>query len=202
VPSSRPPLLDDFGPAGGDRRRLSGRLLPLAIGGAAVIAIIVGLIVIINTGGTTTGTVNHGSGNATGANVVNHKKHKAAPFVASDFKISVLNGTAVAGLAADVGKVLVAQGFKQGNVTNAAAQTDTSTFVYYVTGTSTASNRTAAQHVASTLKLPGSRVRAAGPSVLQSCATSASGASLGGCRANVIVSVGQDRANLATSPSN
>jgi hypothetical protein len=197
---SRPPLLDDLGPASGDRRRLSGRLLPLLIGGAAVIAIIVGLIVIINTGGTTTGTVSHGSGNnATGATVTNHKKHKAlAPFVASNFKVSVLNGTAVEGLAGDVGKVLIARGFKQGNVTNAAAQTETSTFVYYVTGKSTALNKVAAQHVATALKLAAGTVRAAGASVLQSCGTSEAGASLGGCKANVIVSVGSNRASLAT----
>jgi hypothetical protein len=202
VPSSRPPLIEDLSSAGGEHRRLSGRLLPLLIGGAAVVVIIVGLIVITNTGSTTTGTVNHGSsGNRTGASVTNHRKHRSAPFVASRFKISVLNGTAVAGLAADVAKVLTAQGFKPGNVTNAAAQTETATVVYYVTGRSTASNRTAAQHVASTLKLGATRVRAASRAVLQSCATSVSGASLGTCRANVIVSVGADRAALATSSS-
>jgi hypothetical protein len=203
VPSPRPPLIDDLASTGRGRRRMSGRLLPLLIGGVAVVVIIVGLIVITNTGSSTTGTVNHGSsGNRTGASVTNNRKHRSAPpFVASRFKISVLNGTAVAGLAADVGKVLKAQGFKQGNVTNAAAQTETATVVYYVTGRSTASNRTAAQHVASALKLGAARVRAASQAVLQSCATSVSGTSLGTCRANVIVSVGADRADLATSSS-
>ena len=57
---------------------------------------------------------------------------------------------------------------------------------------------TAGTWIDSVLTLAPSRVRQAGRGVLQACAISASGASLGSCTANVIVSVGQDRVNLAS----
>ena len=72
----------------------------------------------------------------------------------------MLNGTAVSGLAGDVGTKLAGQGYKKGNTTNASSQTETNTFVYYVTGKAAKANKVAAQHVATALKLKPSRVRA------------------------------------------
>jgi hypothetical protein len=187
------PSFDDE-PAG--RRRFSGALLPLMIAAIAVIVIIAGLIVITNSGGTTSGNVNHNNTTAgTTGQTLHNKKTAPAPFNASSFRVAVLNGTAQSGLAGVVGNKLVADGYKKGNITNAASQTQGLTFVYYV---SSKTNKVAAQHIAKSLTLPPSRVHKAGSSVLQSCTISATGASLGSCSAQVIVSVGQDRANLAT----
>jgi hypothetical protein len=193
------PAFDDQSVGGG---RFSGAILPIVIAGIAAIVIVVGLIVISNSGGTSTGKVGHGNNTTAGTTGQTlHKKHTVTtPFSAARVTVSVLNGTAQQGLAGDVGKKLIADGYKQGNVTNAASQTDSSTFVYFVSrGARTKANRIAAQHVAKALALPASRVRAAGAGVIQSCTISDTGASLGSCRANVIVSVGQDRVNLASA---
>jgi LytR cell envelope-related transcriptional attenuator len=183
----------------GGRGRFSGALLPLMIAGIAVVVIVAGLIVISNSGGSTSGNVSHGNTNAgTTGQALHNKKTAPAPFSAVGFRVAVLNGTAQSGLAGDVGTKLVGDGYKKGNITNAAAQTERLTYVYYVPGTASKANKTAAQHVAKALTLPPSRVRAAGKSVVQSCTISPTGTSLGSCTAQVIVSVGQDRQNLAT----
>jgi hypothetical protein len=189
------PSFDDQSVGGG--RRFSGALLPLIIAGVAVIVIIAGLIVITNRGGaTTSGNVSHGStGAATTGQALHNKKPAKTPFSAASYRVAVLNGTAQSGLAGDVGSKLVADGFKKGNITNAASQTEALTSVYYV---GSSANKIAAQHVAKALTLPPSRVHKAGTKVIQSCTISATGASLGSCGAQVIVSVGQDRVNLAT----
>jgi hypothetical protein len=189
------PAFDDQSVGGG---RFSGALLPVIIAGVAVIVIIAGLIVITNSGGgTTTGNVNHHNGSNAGATgqTLHNKKPVATPFSAASYKVAVLNGTAQAGLAGDVGNKLIADGYKKGNITNAASQTEGLTLVYYVKSNA---NKIAAEHVAKALTLPASRVHKAGPSVIQSCKISPTGASLGSCTAQVIVSVGQDRVTLAT----
>lgn len=188
------PVFDDESVGGGGR--FSGALLPILIAGLAVVVIVVGLIVISNSGGSTSGNVNHSNTNAgTTGQTLHNKKPAPTPFSAADFKVAVLNGTAQSGLAGDVGSKLARAGYKKGNITNAASQTEGLTFVYYVSGKA---NKLAAQHVAKALTLPPSRVRKAGKSVLQSCAISATGTSLGSCSAQLIVSVGQDRVSLAT----
>jgi hypothetical protein len=188
------PAFDNDAPSG----RFAGRLLPLLIGGIAAAVIIAGLIVITNTGnGTTGGQASHNSTTQTGAGLHNQKK-TPVPFVPAKETVAVLNGTAQAGLAGDVGNKLSGKGYRKGNITNAANQTQAHTFVYYRAGKA---NRVAAQHVARALSLAPSRVRQAGRSVLDSCAVSPTGASLGNCTANVIVSVGQDRVNLASGGS-
>jgi hypothetical protein len=186
----------------GRRRPLAGRMLPLAIGGIAVAVIVVGLIVITNTGGSTSGNVSHNntSANQTGASLVN-KHHASAPFKASKFRVAVLNGTAVSNLAADVGTKLAGTGFRKGNATNAASQTQAATVVYYVRGSGEKANRIAAQHVAKALSLAPTRVHPATQASIQSCAISAAGTPLKSCSADVIVSVGADRASLASSSS-
>ncbi len=192
------PSFDDQ-PAGGGR--FSGAMLPLFVAGIAVAVIIAGLIVITNSGG---GSPNSNSANnttGTTGQTLHRKKTAPPPFSAAKVTVAVLNGTAQQGLAGDVGKKLAGDGYKQGNVTNASSQTEASTFVYFRTGNSTVTraNKIAAQHVARALALPLSRVRHAGAGVIQSCTISDTGASLGACRANVIVSVGQDRVNLASA---
>jgi hypothetical protein len=195
-PVSLPPF--DEEPAKG--RRFAGQVLPLLIGVVAIAVIVAGLIVLINAGGgSTTGNVNHnGNSGQTGQNL--HNRHTTPPpFRPAKVTVAVLNGTAQSGLAGDVGKKLGHEGYTQGNITNAASQTQSHTFVYYVArGRATKANRTAAQHVARALKLSLFWVRRANPPALQSCAISAAGTSLGSCKANVIVSVGQNRVNLAS----
>jgi hypothetical protein len=186
-----------------DSGRLGGRLLPLVIGGVAVVVIIVGLILITTSGGaSTTGNVTHsntgaGSTATTGQSLSQH--HAKAPvFKPASVRVSVLNGTAVANLAADVGNKLASAGYKQGNITNAASQTEPTTIVYYLPGASAKTNKTAAQHVAAELKLPASSVRPATQGAIQSCSTSVTGTVGTSCDADVIVSVGTDRADLAS----
>jgi len=175
-------------------------VLPLLIGGVAVVVIVVGLIVITNTGGSTTGNINHNTGNQTGADV-SGKHHAPLPFKPSRFRVAVLNGTAVSGLAGDVGTKLAGDGYKKGNTTNASSQTETNTFVYYRTAAAAKVNKVAAQHIATALKLKPSRVLSATRSSIQSCSISATGTPLNSCNADVIVSVGSDRAYLASSGS-
>lgn len=190
------PAFDDDSVGG----RFSGAMLPLIVAAIAVAVIIAGVIVITNRGGSSTGNVSHNSGAGTTGQALHNKKHRApAPFKAANVTVAVLNGTAQQGLAGKVGSKLAGDGFKQGNVTNAASQTEGLTFVYFVAGKHAKANRVAAQHVAKALALPASRVRAAGSGAIQSCTISATGASLGSCGAEVIVSVGQDRVNLATA---
>lgn len=193
------PAFDDESVGGG---RFSGAMLPLIIAVIAVAVIAAGLIVITNSGGgTTSANVNHGGNTTAGTTgqTLDKKHHSSTPFRAANVTVAVLNGTAQQGLAGKVGSKLAGDGFRQGNVTNAASQTEALTFVYFVPGRHAAANRVAAQHVAKALALPASRVRPAGSGAIQSCTISATGASLGSCGAEVIVSVGQDRVNLATA---
>jgi hypothetical protein len=197
-PASRSLIEEDFGrDAAG--RRLSGRLLPLLISAVAVVVIVIALVVITGSGSgsPSTAVVQHSTTSQTGASVTN-QKHKPAPFAPSTVKVAVLNATAVSGLAGDVAKVLTGDGYKQGNVTNASIQTQTATIVYYVSGARSAVNLKDARHVASSLSLPSGSVQPATQAALQSCATGPNGTALGSCTANVIVSVGTDRASLAS----
>ncbi len=197
---ARPP--EPFLPSedGGKRKRLSGRLVPMLIGGIAIAVIIVGLIVINNNSGSTTGNVSHDNSSQTGENVSN-QQHKPVPFKPSKYRVAVLNGTAVSGLAGDVSTKLATDGFKKGTATNAASQTHGSTIVYYVPGHDPAQNKLAARNVAKKLSLPDSRVQTASQQVIKSCSVNAAGTSLGSCDGNVIVLVGSDRAGLASSGS-
>jgi hypothetical protein len=182
--------------------RWGGRRLPLAIVALAVVVIIGGVVAITQSGNSTTNsTVGHRSG-ATAANSKSTSgsrrggKHKAVPFSPSKVTVAVLNGTAVGGLAADVAKVLSGAGYKTGSVTNAASQAQRATVVYFVRG-----RKSDADHVASQLKLKSSSVQPATRAAIHSCATSATTSATTSCHGNVIVSVGQDRASLASSAS-
>ncbi len=200
-PASSFPLLEEepLGP-----RWLSGRLLPLVVGAVASLVIIIGLIVILTSGGSSTGTASHSAATGKPASssqsvAVHRPRKQLAPFDPAHVTVAVMNGTSTAGLAADVGAKLAADGYKQGNITNASSQTEQFSYVYYLTGKHQAANLQAAQHVAKVLALGSTRVLPANTAVLTSCAISAAGASLGSCSANVVVSLGQDRTSLASS---
>ncbi len=187
-------LLDET-PRGG---RFAGRLLPLLIGAVAIAVIVAGLIIITTSSGG--GAAVQGSQTKSGPTgaALKQQHQKVVPFTPGAVKVAVLNGTAQAGLAGAVGKKLGTDGYRQGTITNAASQTQTATYVYYVTGRARATNRIAALHVAKALGLGAARVRPANHAALSSCSISASGAALGSCSATVIVSVGQDLVSLAT----
>jgi hypothetical protein len=175
-----------------------GRRLPAAIVLVALIAIVVGAVVITQNSGSGSGVVHNNTAttgsNGTKTSASKGKKHAKAPaFKASSVTVAVLNSTAVGGLAADVGAALANQGYKKGSITNGPTQTQSTTFVYYRPGA-----KVAAQHVADALKLSFSSVKPASHSALQSCATTPTGAA-SSCTGNVIVSVGSDRASLASA---
>jgi hypothetical protein len=112
--------------------------------------------------------------------------------------VAVLNGTAINGLAAEVGATLAGQHYNvpQGTITNAATQTQTTTEVGYQAG-----DKYDAQKVAKALGLPSTDVALASTSAVQSCAAAgsatngATGATTTGiCSAQVIVTIGTDLA--------
>jgi len=117
-------------------------------------------------------------------------KSNSTPFNAHDVMVSVLNGTSVVGLAQDVSNALAKHGYRAGSITNAAVQTQKTTVVYYVQN-----EKSAAQHVAKTLKLKPASVLPATQAVIQSCSTTPAAT----CQGEVIVSVGADRASLASN---
>ncbi|MGC9220141.1 MAG: LytR C-terminal domain-containing protein [Solirubrobacteraceae bacterium] len=194
------PILDADFARGYGEGRWRGRLMPILISGIAAVVIVVAVIVILGSSSSSGGSApqNHAktpSSSPTGTRGTS----KPVPFSPAKFKVAVLNGTTVTGLAADVCKVLTGDGYAKGNVTNATIQTQSTSIVYYRTGAGAAANKIAARHVASALKLAASVVTPATANAIQACSTSATGVALGSCKANVIVSVGANRANLAPS---
>ncbi len=61
-------------------------------------------------------------------------KKKAAPITPANVTVSVLNGTTVPGLAAQIGDRITAQGFQLGNVTNSSDQQRAESVVLYAPG--------------------------------------------------------------------
>ena len=104
-----------------------------------------------------------------------------ASFSRGGVTITVLNGTPVAGLAKRVGAQLVAQGFKQGQVTNASDQARSATIVSYLPG-----HRADATAVSKALK--GADVEPIDPTTK---AIACPGTT---CASTVVVTVGSDRA--------
>ena len=192
-----PVLPPSTSPSGG---RFSGRVLPLLIGGIALVVIIAGLIVITNTGGGDDNSARSATPTpARPVPVCTSSRQTPVPFNAAKVTVAVLNGTAQSGLAGDVGTKLVGEGYKKGNITNAASQTEGLTFVYYTPGAAAKANKVAAQHVATALSLSPTRVRRRWPAACSRPARSAlPERPWAPAHANVIVSVGQDRVNLAT----
>ncbi len=102
--------------------------------------------------------------------------------------MAVLNGTNTNQLAHHVADRLAALGYKEGAIATASNQTLTSTIVGYQPGPA---NRTAALHIAKTLKLP---TRSVAP--VDQAARTVACPPPSSCPANVIVTVG---ANLAAA---
>jgi hypothetical protein len=95
-----------------------------------------------------------------------------------DVTVSVLNGTTVPGLAAQVGDQLESAGFARGQVTNAADQQRSETTVQYAPDF-----RAAANEAAGILKIPRTRVKP----------LDANTQAIAGPDAEVVVTVGADR---------
>lgn len=120
----------------------------------------------------------------------NTRHHAAAGFNPSDVTVSVLNGTSINNLAADVSGAIDGHGYQHGPVTNAAVQTQATTIVGYLPG-----HAAEAAAIAKILKLPPSAVQPADQSAIQACAASPAGGSSttsSSCPADVIVTVGAD----------
>jgi hypothetical protein len=90
-----------------------------------VVAILVALVVVLGGGGE-----EKPSGTPTASKAA-PPPTPGAPIVRSDVTVSVLNGTTVPGLAAQVADEIERGGFKRGAVTNAADQQRASTVVTY-----------------------------------------------------------------------
>jgi hypothetical protein len=111
-------------------------------------------------------------------------------FRPADVTVAVLNGTQVNNLAHDTGQRLASYGYREGNIATAANQTQQTTIVAYTRG-----HRRDALHVARTLGLSSATVAAVDPTTLQ-VACPQTGPP---CRADVVVTIGQDLANAQTS---
>jgi len=99
-----------------------------------------------------------------------------APVARDQITVSVLNGTTVPGLAAEIADQLEQGGFKRGTVTNAADQQRPATTIAYAAG-----NRRGADEAASLLKVR--RVEPLDPNTQ----------AIAGADALVVVTVGTDR---------
>jgi hypothetical protein len=95
-----------------------------------------------------------------------------------DVTVSVLNGTTVPGLAAQVADQVAGGGFARGQVTNAADQQRAETTVQYAPG-----QKAAAEEVATLIKISKSKVTA----------LDANTQAIAGPDAEVVVTVGADR---------
>lgn len=194
-----PPSLQQPPPNRSVRRRVLSALAGLVV----VAGVVVALLVVTNNGGTTNSNVHH-PGAKTNAKHQGDKSKKHAPAVKpSKVTVAVLNGTAVSNLAEDVSQHLGQQGYQQGPITNAAVQTQSHTIVAYLDN-----NIREADAVAKSLGLPASSVQKADQTTIQSCETPVTGVTTGSttpgstsCEANVIVTVGSDKASLASTTS-
>jgi LytR cell envelope-related transcriptional attenuator len=157
-------------------------LVALAALGVAVAALL------ILTGGNGQSVASGNSGSHTGSGAHGGRHHSVA-FKPADVTVAVLNGTQVYNLAHDTGQRLKGYGYKEGNITTAANQTQTATIVAYLHG-----HREDAIHVARTLGLHRSAVAPVDSTTLQVACPPP-----GRCRADVFVTIGQDLANAQTT---
>jgi LytR cell envelope-related transcriptional attenuator len=160
-------------------RSRRGLRFGLLIGALAVAAIVVALVMITK-GGSSSSTSTPAAGNVPSTHRV-----KLARVNPANVTVTVLNGTAKAGLADRVATQLNGVGYKEGAVGNASDQTRTATVVAYMPG-----HRRDAVAVASSLKL--------GPSSVQPVDASTRGVACPGtatCTAQVVVTVGTDLAS-------
>ncbi len=191
---SRPlPPLRTTAPSQPSRAR---RLVPILIGLAAVVAIVVALLIITHTSPNST-TVHKSHTVSAGA-----KHGKSVAVVPSTVTVAVLNGTGVTNLAHDVASRLGTDGYKEGTIATAADQTHSSTIVAYLSG-----HRAAARAVAAVLNLKSGSVQPVDQQAMGVACPGASGtttsstttSSSSSCSADVVVTVGSDLAGLASS---
>jgi hypothetical protein len=164
------------------RERLSniyiphGRYIALGVGAAVILAgAAFGAVQLLDNGGSDTGTA---STKPTGQQRDRPRRSEAPPNIEpSQVTVAVLNGTTIAGLAANVGDVAEADGFTLGTVTNAARTNQSRSEVLYRNG-----QKAAASLVADRLGIK--TIRAVDP------LTSELAGSF-----DVVVLVGSDRAN-------
>lgn len=157
--SPKPPIVES------SKRR--GRLVPALLGGLVVAGIVVFAVSSIG------GDDGSSSKNATGKPPVNP---------AAGSIVAVLNGTPVSGLAGQVSRELVRDGFKAGRVATARDQQQSRTVVAYMPG-----HLTDAEGVIESLKLQSAPVPADDAVQAIACPDPST------CNVEVIVTVGSDR---------
>ncbi len=167
-------------PRGPERRRSrAGLRFGLLIGALAVAGVVVALVLITKGSSSSSSTSTQAATNTPTARRVK----TAAKVNPANVTVTVLNGTATAGLADRVATQLTGVGYKQGNPpANASDQTRTATVVAYMPG-----HKNDALAVARSLKL--------GPSSVQSVDSSTRAVACPGtatCTAQVVVTVGSD----------
>lgn len=143
---------------------------------------VVAVLLIVTSGSNNSPSTN--AGRTTNAPAANRPK-PAASFNPASVTVAVLNGTSTSGLANRIATKLGAGGYKEGKVTNAADQTQTSTVVAYLPG-----HRSDALHVATSLKLQQSSVQP-----IDSSTQAVACPPPGSCTSTVVVTVGSDLAS-------
>jgi hypothetical protein len=185
-PAGGPAMLGDYDGHGGQRSKLT--LVLSAVAAVAVVAAIVIVLLSLTSSGSAPNTVTNPPAAVSNAPTTptHHRAKPKTPTVnPANVTVSVLNGTAVYHLADSIGGQLAAAGFKEGTITNAATQTQTTTTVEYAPG-----DRQDAVAVQKALKLSPSAVQPMTPD------TQALGCPQGSS-CSVVVTVGQD---LAANP--
>jgi len=167
------------------RRSGLGRRVALLVGALLIAGAIAALVVATaDSGNSPTSSVGARTTNAPTLG----RARSAVKFNPASVTVAVLNGTATNQLAHKVAARLTGVGYKQGTVATAANQTETTTIVSYLPGTT---NRSDALHVAIALKLRRASVQPIDRSTQQVACPPP-----GACHVNVVVTVG---ANLANS---
>jgi LytR cell envelope-related transcriptional attenuator len=178
-PRSRPGTQPPRGPE--RRRSRAGLRFGLLIGALALAGVVVALVLISRGSGS---SASSSSTRAASTAPPARKAKDNATVNPANVTVTVLNGTATAGLADRVATQLTGVGYKQGTVGNASDQTRTATVVAYLPG-----QRSDALAVARSLKL--------GPSSVQPVDSSTRAVACPGsttCSAQVVVTVGSDLA--------
>jgi hypothetical protein len=174
-------------PAAPPRAKRSGasRAFLVALGLLGVVAVAAVLLIVTSTGGG--GRTASTAASTTNAPKSRHRTTRPAAFSPSTVTVAVLNGTATANLAHQIGLRLGSAGYKQGKIATASDQTQTATVVGYLPG-----HRRDALAVAASLKL--------GPASVQPVDQSNQAVACpppAACAANVVVTVGSDLASTA-----
>jgi hypothetical protein len=178
-------MLTNIGDGSGRSRSDLTRILT-ALAAVAVVAAIVIVLLSLTSGGTTSHTTAHTQPPVSNAPAAHHRTRTKPAVNDATVTVGVLNGTAFAGLAQSVSTQLSTDGFKQGPITNAATQTQSSTTVEYMPG-----DQRDAAAVAKALSLTSATVQPI------TSDTQALGCLPGGS-CSVVVTVGADLANTQT----